>query len=340
VRWGAQFRCLMLAAASGALISCSVVRHEPRPDSAAPTPIPAPTRPPFAPAPGVQMQGVPPPPPDVLLIPDAVPHWEPRSRYGNPRSYDVLGQRYYVSVSSDGYVERGVASWYGPGFHAVRTSIGESYDMYAMTAAHKTLPLPTYVRVTNLENGRTVVVRVNDRGPFVSNRIIDLSYTAAAKLDMLRKGTAMVEVRAIDLTDVVSSPMAPVTVDSKAQPSAGFGSSAPTATAPLPTNAPLPKGAAATAPVAAPSVLPPPPPFEKKPLFMQAGAFAARGNADNLAARLRQRNFGTVSVRSARAKGKTFYRVRIGPIHSVQEFDRVAAALRNAGVRDAQLALD
>ena len=131
-------------------------------------------------------------------VPDAVPRVEPRSRYGNPPFYEVFGKRYYVLSSSSAYVERGVASWYGPGFHKIRTSTGEPYDMYGMTAAHKTLPLPAYVRVTNLQNGRSVVVRVNDRGPFVGNRIIDLSYTAAAKLDMLRNGTAMVEVRAID----------------------------------------------------------------------------------------------------------------------------------------------
>ena len=131
-------------------------------------------------------------------VPDAMPRIEPRSRYGNPPFYEVFGKRYYVLSSSVGYRERGVASWYGPGFHNVRTSTGEPYDMYGMTAAHKTLPLPAYVRVTNLQNGRSIVVRVNDRGPFVGNRIIDLSYTAAAKLDMLRNGTALVEVRAID----------------------------------------------------------------------------------------------------------------------------------------------
>lgn len=135
-------------------------------------------------------------------MPDAVPRWEPRSRAGNPPFYEVFRKRYHVLASADGYVERGVASWYGPGFHNARTSNGEAYDMYAMTAAHKTLPLPCYARVTNLANGRSVVVRINDRGPFVGNRIIDLSYTAAAKLDMLRDGTALVEVRTL-------SPQAP-----------------------------------------------------------------------------------------------------------------------------------
>jgi len=135
---------------------------------------------------------------DVASIPDAVPRVEPRSRHGNPDSYAVHGKRYYTLGSSAGYRERGVASWYGTKFHGKRTSSGEPYDMYAMTAAHKSLPLPTYVRVTNLENGRSVVLRVNDRGPFHDNRIIDLSYVAAWKLGILAKGTGFVEVLALD----------------------------------------------------------------------------------------------------------------------------------------------
>jgi rare lipoprotein A len=136
-------------------------------------------------------------PGDLASIPDAVPRAEPRSALGNPPFYEVFGQRYVILPSSDGYVERGVASWYGPDFHGGATSSGERYDMYSMTAAHKTLPLPAYVQVTNLQNGRSIVVRVNDRGPFKSNRIIDLSYVAALKLDMVRDGTAMVEVRSV-----------------------------------------------------------------------------------------------------------------------------------------------
>jgi len=141
--------------------------------------------------------GPPAAPRDVSNVPDAVPKHEPRSRYGNPRSYEVFGKRYHVMGSSGGYVERGIASWYGRKFHGRRTSSGESYDMYGMTAAHKSLPLPTYVHVRNLENGRDVIVKVNDRGPFHENRIIDMSYAAASKLGMLAKGTALVEVRAI-----------------------------------------------------------------------------------------------------------------------------------------------
>jgi rare lipoprotein A len=130
-------------------------------------------------------------------VPDAVPRAEPRAARGNPPFYDVMGRRYVVLATAEGHVEQGVASWYGPDFHGKSTSTGEPYDMYSMTAAHPTLPLPAYVRVTNLQNGRSVVVRVNDRGPFKKNRIIDLSYAAALRLDMVRDGTALVEVRAV-----------------------------------------------------------------------------------------------------------------------------------------------
>lgn len=135
---------------------------------------------------------------DVSNVPDAVPRVEPRSRYGNPPSYEVFNRHYYVLDASDGYVERGVASWYGTKFHGRRTSSGEPYDMYAMTAAHKTLPLPTYAEVVNLDNGRTIIVKINDRGPFVGDRLIDLSYAAATRLGIKQAGTGRVEVRAID----------------------------------------------------------------------------------------------------------------------------------------------
>ena len=137
-------------------------------------------------------------PVDVSAIPDAVPRYEPKSKYGNPESYVVNGKKYYVRKDSAGFVQRGISSWYGTKFHGRRTSSGETYDMYAMTAAHTTLPLPTYVTVRNLDNGHSIVVKVNDRGPFHENRIIDLSYAAALKLGIVRNGTGRVEVRAID----------------------------------------------------------------------------------------------------------------------------------------------
>jgi rare lipoprotein A len=125
------------------------------------------------------------------------PRDEPRARNGNPPFYEVAGRRYVVLESAAGYVEQGVASWYGPDFHGRRTATGETYDMHAMTGAHPTLPLPTWVRVTNLQNGRSVDVRLNDRGPFSKNRIIDLSRAAAEQLDMIGSGTALVEVRSL-----------------------------------------------------------------------------------------------------------------------------------------------
>ncbi len=133
--------------------------------------------------------------------PDAVPQVEPKSKMGNMSSYVVFGHKYYTRPTSRDYVERGVASWYGSDFHGRKTSNGERYDMYDMTAAHKTLPLPTYARVTNLENGRSTVLRINDRGPFHDNRLIDLSYSAARKLGVVQRGTAKVEVRSIDPRD-------------------------------------------------------------------------------------------------------------------------------------------
>jgi len=122
---------------------------------------------------------------------------EPRATSGNPPFYEVAGRRYVVLDSAAGYVEQGVASWYGPDFHGKRTATGETYDMHAMTGAHPTLPLPTWVRVTNLQNGRSVDVRLNDRGPFAKNRVIDLSRAAAERLGMIGSGTALVEVRSL-----------------------------------------------------------------------------------------------------------------------------------------------
>jgi rare lipoprotein A len=132
-------------------------------------------------------------------IADAKPRAEPLARYGNHSPYEVFGRKYYVLKSSDGYRERGTASWYGSKFHGRRTSSGEPYDMHLATAAHKSLPLPTYAEVTNLDNGRKVVVKINDRGPFKDDRLIDLSYGAALRLDMIATGTARVEVKAIDV---------------------------------------------------------------------------------------------------------------------------------------------
>lgn len=169
-------RAALLLLAAALLAACAApVRH-------------APTLPPAAPLPP------PPPPAAIAATPDAQPRAEPRSAHGNPPFYDVLGQRYFVLATADGYLERGVASWYGPSFHGGNTSSGESYDMYGMTAAHKTLPLPSYARVTNLANGRSVEVVINDRGPAIAGRLIDLSAGAATVLGMRAQGLARVAV--------------------------------------------------------------------------------------------------------------------------------------------------
>ncbi|PJE57331.1 rare lipoprotein A [Marinomonas polaris DSM 16579] len=130
-------------------------------------------------------------------LPDLVPRWEAKSRGGNKSPYEVWGKKYWVMDSAQGYVAEGTASWYGKKFHGHKTSNGETYDMYSFSAAHKSLPLPTYLKVTNLDNQRSVIVRVNDRGPFHGDRLIDLSYAAAARLDYHKKGLARVRVEAI-----------------------------------------------------------------------------------------------------------------------------------------------
>jgi len=140
--------------------------------------------------------------PSQAELKDAIPRVEAKSRGGNKTNYKVRGKRYQVLASAEGFTQTGVASWYGKKFHGHLTSNGEIYDMYAMSAAHKNLPLPTYLKVTNLANQKSVIVRVNDRGPFHENRIIDLSYSAAYKIGMLQYGTAKVRIEAI--TDPVA----------------------------------------------------------------------------------------------------------------------------------------
>jgi len=134
---------------------------------------------------------------DISAIPDAVPQFEPWSPSVNPPTYTVLGKPYKVLATNKGYVKKGIASWYGTKFHQHKTATGEEYDMFAMTAAHKTLPIPSYVRVTHLDSQKSIVVRVNDRGPFHEHRIIDLSYAAAVKLGLEKSGTGFVEVVAV-----------------------------------------------------------------------------------------------------------------------------------------------
>jgi rare lipoprotein A len=256
------------------------------------------------------------PPADVLAIPDAVPKSEPRSAKGN-NSYSVEGKTYYPLTDASGYYERGVASWYGKKFHGKRTSSGEPYDMYAMTAAHKTLPLPCYVRVRNLENGRVIVARVNDRGPFLHNRLIDLSYAGAARLGILGTGTGMVEV------EVIGPGEGDIQVATTKESSVEIF---PYVTGKEPAKPP----ATATAPK----------------LYLQAGAFGQMDNAVNLRNRLEREAAQPVFIQSALVSNSTtqeptrVYRVRIGPLASVEEGDRLTQKLTQAGVPDALIVVE
>ncbi len=247
-------------------------------------------------------------PPSRAAVPpalpgDPTPRPEARSRYGNGPIYEVYGQRYRVLPSSYGYEARGVASWYGKKFHGRPTASRERYDMYAMTAAHKSLPLPTYVEVRNLRNDKRVIVRVNDRGPFVHNRLIDLSYAAALKLDMVRDGTSLVEVKAISFDE--PPPEAP-----------SAAAAAPTVAA---TESPRPGGTG---------------------VYVQVGAFGDEQNAERRYRLLQQNGFQDAFVVEERAGSPPLYRVRIGPIADVDQYDRVVAALSRIGIREKHIVTD
>lgn len=221
-------------------------------------------------------------PVDIRSIPDAVPRVEPLSRTGNS-PYEALGKRYVPVASSDGYRKRGTASWYGKKFHGKRTSSGEKYDMYKMTAAHRTLPLPSYVRVTNLDNDKSVVVRVNDRGPFLHNRLIDLSYAAAYKLGIIGNGTGRVEVQAISRKSAGAQ-----VASTDPSPSAG---------------APVEDRAGGS-----------------ERYYVQFGAFTESANAESLMRELQQIGIGFAHVQHG---DDGYYRVRSGPFSSSSTAERI-----------------
>jgi rare lipoprotein A len=239
---------------------------------------------------------------------DAIPRPEPRSRYGNGPVYEVLGKRYTVMPSSTGYQERGVASWYGKKFHGNLTSNREVYNMYAMTAAHKTLPLPTYVRVRNLANNKSIVVRVNDRGPFVHNRIIDLSYSAALKLDMIKDGTGLVEVTAINFDE--PSGDRPVRRSDPSAPPASVGGGLP----------------ATENREQAPSQI-----------YVQVGAFGDRANAERRLGALSLAGIKDAFIHEERTPERSLYRVRIGPVADVVQYDVLVEELEGIGITDPYL---
>ena len=239
-------------------------------------------------------------PANLDQIPDAVPRLEPLNRFAN-RPYTVLGQDYVPATTLRPYRERGVASWYGKMFHGQKTSIGETYDMYAMTAAHPTLPLPSYARVTNVATGQSVIVRVNDRGPFLQGRIIDLSYAAANRVGIAARGSGEVEVESIIPGE---SPML-------------------TAQAPLP-----PVARAVEAPPAAPVTPQPPQPQVAGGYAVQLGAFQSYNNAQNFLAHV-QGQLADAKVEPKVREANGLYRVYVGPYADRDEARRVADRITN-----------
>lgn len=221
--------------------------------------------------------------------------------YKTGKSYQVAGRWYHPMESAEGYNETGTASWYGSKFHGRKTSNGERYDMYAMSAAHKTLPLPTMVRVTNLDNGRSVVVRVNDRGPFVKNRLIDLSYAAARQLGYDKTGTAPVHVEVI-----------------------GYASSAPTAKKPA--SRPVPRSVHSEA-------------LSPGSMYIQLGAFSSHSNAVRMKALLQQ-DYPNIDIYSRNGGYSEIYRVRIGPFDKVENIESNVLTLQRRGYRDAIVVIE
>jgi rare lipoprotein A len=224
-----------------------------------------------------------------------------KSKHGNPNSYVVFGKRYFVMKSARGFVQRGTASWYGPDFHGKRTSSGETYNMNAMTAAHKTLPLPTMVRVENLSNGKTAIVKVNDRGPFVNDRIIDLSQAAAKKLGVIGPGTAQVEITALTSTDIktaASEPRPPVRA------------------------IPLQSAVAEN---------------NGEEIYLQLGSFGSEANAISMRNQLNSQNEQAILISSFNTDSGTFYRVRLGPLLDIYEAESVQKRLLRKGYRNVRI---
>ncbi len=252
-------------------------------------------------------------PPDVSQVPDAEPRIEEPSRAGNRPTYEVWGETYRVLPDSRGYARQGTASWYGEKFHGYATSNGEIYDMYKMTAAHRSLPLPTFARVTSLANGRSVIVRVNDRGPFHSDREIDLSYAAAARLGILDDGTGPVRVEAIDPAQWLAE--------------RGRGGEAARSTA---ASAPVPAASApsiVSAPAAQPSSpLPAPGQASGDGIFLQIAALGTAEGAQQLQQRLSGELSHGVHVKSE----AEVHRVQVGPVTPAQE-NQAREDLRRAG---------
>jgi rare lipoprotein A len=277
-------------------------------------------------------------------------------KLGKP--YEIAGIWYYPKVDNS-YDETGIASWYGEPFHGRKTANGAVYDMHKLTAAHKTLPLPPDVRVTNLENGRSIIVTVNDRGPFAHSRIIDLSYRAAQLLGMVEQGTAKVRVQiingggndpdqtiiakpdtpAIEQNNVAAAPQAKIVSNELAPPpnikAAPLASPQPL---PAPASAPAATQVAASEPYSAPSPAVSVAPITSSEIFIQAGAFIDYNNANILSARLS--TLGPTKVSQVLVNGQDFYRVRMGPVQDINQADQLLATLINDGHTDARIIIE
>ncbi len=303
---------------------------------------------------------------------DPTPHQLPLSRYGNPKSYEVFGVDYYLLPSNQNYTQRGIASWYGDKFHGKRTSSGEPYNMYAMTAAHKTLPIPVYAQVTNLENGRKVIVKINDRGPFVKDRIIDLSYSAAIKLGVVAKGTARVEVTTVipSSTNITT----PTTVK-KEIPKQQAVATKPIKSKPAPTIISTPVkielATAKTLPAKATTVVAtgsatskvipqseptsttkpaapipqnpkaivatPKKPSPKASYFIQIGAFSDKPNALRLIERVKLHNDENFIIETANSENKQIHKVKIGPVFSVKKAQLIMDEMKEFEINNPRL---
>ena len=243
-------------------------------------------------------------PVDISKVDDAIPKYEPLSKSGN-RPYVVFGKTYYPMKSAIGFTQRGIASWYGKKFHGNRTSSGEQYDMYAMTAAHKTLPLPSYVRVTNISNGRSVIVRVNDRGPFLHKRIIDLSYSAASKLGIAARGTGQVEIEAITPGNYSGDHSPGVTTKA-----------IPDEKSKIITTKTLGNA------------------------YLQVGAFSNHDNAKKLRDRIKRLDIDRVVIHPTVVDNRKIYRVRVGPLTNAEEGSQIADRVSSIGISGSHVVVD
>ena len=264
---------------------------------------------------------------------DAEPMYEPYA-LANLRSYSVLGKHYTPLKTGKGYSATGGASWYGQKFHGHLTSNGETYDMYAMTAAHKTLPLPSYVKVTNLKNAREAIVRVNDRGPFHDNRIIDLSYAAAMKLGMLSTGTTEVKLEVIHIDEAgtqtvgsgISVPPAPLKNDSEANDKVQIAS-APT----VPSLGATTEVASASTALPQTDIVLPPDNAQQDPVFIQIAALTNNQRIHKIGNALAS----LYQVPFVAPLEEGLYRLRLGPFDSDQQANGILEQLRNTGYGDA-----